>query len=236
MGKPLDVPWDRIREACEKGTPLAEVSRLFGIKNAAIRMRSCRESWNTPARLARKLNKATGMQGDRVARNLSIIDQLQDADVDKKIQGNKELSLIDQLNESGLVKKQQPTSTDLESLSKNYREKAADKFYKLFTQTVIAPPRNWKDMKILDDLTRRALGLEDGEGKSNTIVQLQVVNDRLRASVDADIVEGELVAESVPKVSHADDDQREMTGCIPAEPSILTPTPLPSDKDAGCQD
>lgn len=200
-GKPLNVPWDKIREAVENGTQQVEVAKLFGIGLAAIRKRSQRESWRTPTRLAIQLDTATKSQGDRVAGNQSVLDQLKEREASKK-----------------LAETDTFYAKDVESLMKSYREKSAEKFYKIFSDAVIAPPRNWKDMKILDDLTRRALGLEDGEAKSNTIVQLQVVNDRLRSTMQNDILEGEIVSESVAEVSNDDDLQRELTGCQPAPP------------------
>jgi hypothetical protein len=198
MGKALNVPWKEIREACEKGTSQQEVAKLFNISPHTIRMRSSREHWNTPQRLANKIQKVTRAHENRVAENSS---------------------LSEQLNEGVLVPGPGASSTtDLETLSKSYRERAADKFFKIFSQSVIAPPRNWKDMKILDDLTRRALGLDTEESKASTIVQLQVVNDRLRASQD-DIVEGLMVEECVTEASPTPVLQRGAPGTQPGSDS-----------------
>lgn len=194
MPKALDVPWDKIRESCEKGTPLKEVAKLFNISDAAVRMRSARENWRTPKRLSSQLNRAAGLQNDKVARNQSLAAQLDES------KSGKNLTI---------------TSTDLEALTKEYRHKAADKLFKILTQTIIAPPRTWKDFDIADKMMRRTLGMDDGEGKTNTIVQLQVVNDRLRTSLPEDIVEGEIVGESVTEVSPETESQCEPTGCQP---------------------
>jgi hypothetical protein len=200
MPKALEVPWDKIRESCEKGTPLKEVAKLFGISDAAVRMRSNRENWNTPKRVQNKLNKAAGLHNGRVARNQSLVDQLAESE------SGKNLTI---------------TTTDLEAITKEYRHKAADKLFKILTQTIIAPPRTWKDFDIADKMMRRTLGMDDGEAKSNTIVQLQVVNERLRSNLPEDIVEGELVGESVTEVSPSDGDKGDPTGCQP-EPASDT--------------
>jgi hypothetical protein len=191
MPKALDVPWDKIRESCEKGTPLREVAKLFAISDAAVRMRSNREGWNTPKRVSNRLNKAAGLHNDRVARNQSVAEQLEEGKAPQNLT---------------------TTATDLEGIAKEYRNKAADKLFRILTQTVIAPPRTWKDFDIADKMMRRTLGMDDGEGKSNTIVQLQVVNDRLRGTLSDDIVEGDFVDESVTEASPSNPSQSELTG------------------------
>jgi hypothetical protein len=190
MPKALDVPWDKIRESCEKGTSLTQVAKLFGIKVDAVRRRSQRENWNTPRRVSGQLDKFAGLHNAKVARNQSVIDQL---------------------NESKDPQNHLVTATDLETISKEYRNKAADKLFKILSQTIIAPPRTWKDFDIADKMMRRTLGLDDGEGKSNTIVQLQVVNDRLKATLQDDIIEGEIV----PNASPNEGSLCETTGCKP---------------------
>lgn len=202
MPKALNVPWEKIREACEKGVTQVEIAKLYGIKPDAIRIRSQREKWNTPKRLGIKLDKVTGQHNNRVARNQS---------------------LIAQMNESEPVENPAASSSDLEALSKEYRNKAADKLYKILTQTIIAPPRTWKDFDIADKMMRRTLGMDDGEGKSSTVVQLQVVNERLRTSLPDEIVEGEFMGESVPDVSPSEPLLCETTGCIPDSESEQAP-------------
>jgi hypothetical protein len=191
MPKALDVPWDKIRESCEKGATLKDAAALFNIGEAAIRMRSHRESWNTPQRKLNRLNKKAREQNIRVAQGASLADQLE---------------------EGGTLKNLGTTATDLEGIAKEYRNKAADKLFRILTQTVIAPPRTWKDFDIADKMMRRTLGMDDGEGKSNTIVQLQVVNDRLRGTLSDDIVEGDFVDESVTEASPSNPSQSELTG------------------------
>jgi hypothetical protein len=198
----LNVPWDKIREAVEKGTPQTEIAALYGIKKDTIRARSQREGWSTPRRLGQALSKVSERHNDKVA-GLH----------DNRVARN--LSLIDQLNESEAGQKSPATATDLEAISKEYRHKAADKLYKILTQTIIAPPRTWKDFDIADKMMRRTLGLDDGEAKSNTIVQLQVVNDRLRSTLQDDIIEGESVTEVSPIPTLQSPD----TGCQPVTTS-----------------
>jgi hypothetical protein len=213
----LNVPWDKIKESVEAGMPITKVANLFSIKADTIKQRSLREKWSTPRRRAAALKEEMVKQDSRVAGRQTLKEELMIAEAGQKSPAT-----------SGVV--------DFEQFAKDYRSKGVLKMARLLDTATLAPPRNYKDLDIADKIMRRLLGLDDGESKANTIVQLQVVNDRLKATLDADIVEGELVAESVPKVSQADDDQREMTGCIPVGPSILTSAPLPSDKDAGCQD
>lgn len=186
MGKPLDVPWDKIRETCEKGTRLSEVAKLFGISDAAIRMRSNRERWNTPNRVNQRLNQAAEVQNARVAKNLAMESQLKSARLAENLS----------ITATGAV--------DFDKAVKDYRSKGVVKLAKLLDQTIIAPPRSWKDYDIADKMMRRLLGIDEGENKSNTIVQLQVVNERLRENAPhEDIIEGELVEESVPNLSPA---------------------------------
>jgi predicted transcriptional regulator len=201
MPKALDVPWDKIRESCEKGTSQREVAKLFGISEAAVRMRSNRENWNTPKRVQNRLNKVAGLHNSRVAQNQS---------------------LIDQLNEAKAPQNSVATSTDLDEIAKQYRHKSADKLFKILSQTVIAPPRTWKDFDIADKMMRRVLGLDDGEAKHNTIVQLQVVNDRLRANVQDDIIEGECVTDASP----SEDVQELESGSQPVNDSEPAPDTL----------
>jgi hypothetical protein len=181
---------------------LREVAKLFGISDAAVRMRSNRESWNTPKRVQNKLNKAAGLHNDRVARNQSLTDQLEESEAGRNLA---------------------TTSTDLDAITKEYRYKSADKLFKILAQTIIAPPRTWKDFDIADKMMRRTLGMDDGEGKSSTVVQLQVVNERLRTSLPDEIVEGEFMGESVPDVSPSEPLLCETTGCIPDSESEQAP-------------
>ena len=193
MPKALDVPWDKIREVAEKGTPLVDVAKLFNINKYAVRMRSARENWNTPKRVQKKLNKAIEMQGDRVARQAVLSDQLNGGEDGK----NSTLSST--------------TPLDFDQATKDYRTKGVLKMAKLLDSTIIAPPRTWKDYDIADKMMRRLLGIDDNEGKSNTIVQLQVVNDRLKSTLSEDIIEGEMVVESVTEVSPIEDVQSKNT-------------------------
>lgn len=194
MPKALDVPWDKIRETCEKGTPLAEVSRLFNISNAAIRMRSLRESWNTPKRVEQKLKQVAELQSNKAKENASLASQLYDAEAGQKSPATS----------TGVV--------DFDQATKDYRSKGVLKMAKLLDSTIIAPPKTWKDYDIADKMMRRLLGIDDNEGKSNTIVSLQLVNDRLLATSPDSIIEGEFVEESVPEVSLMDSGQSELSG------------------------
>jgi hypothetical protein len=101
---------------------------------------------------------------------------------------------------------------DFDTATKDYRTKGVMKMAKLLDSTVIAPPRTWKDFDIADKMMRRLLGIDDNEGKSNTIVSLQLVNDRLAAGRQDDIVEGDFIAESVTEASDEAGEQRELTG------------------------
>jgi hypothetical protein len=203
MPKALDVPWDEIQKVVEKGTSLADVARMFGINQATIRMRSMRYKWNTPKRVRNKLDKVAEMQGYRVTENNALAEQIEGA-----ARSANSLS----------------TSTgalDFDKATKDYRSKGVLKMARLLDQTIIAPPRNWKDYDIADKMMRRLLGIDETEGKSNTIVQLQVVNERLKTSLQDEIIEGEFVeneAESVTKASPSDAPQSEPTGCQPDEP------------------
>lgn len=212
MPKALNVPWDEIQKVVEKGTSLADVAKMFNISYHAVRMRSCRQKWNTPKRIRQKLDKAIGSQGNRAAENESLAKQLEEA----------ALSPIPLLTATGAM--------DFDKATKHYRTKGVLKMARLLDQTIIAPPRNWKDYDIADKMMRRLLGIDDAEGKSNTIVQLQVVNERLKTSLQEEIVEGEFVTEnaenrgeSVTEASHSDDLLCEHTGCQPAEQETTLP-------------
>jgi hypothetical protein len=207
MPKALDVPWDKIRETCEKGTPLAEVSRLFGISNAAIRMRSLRESWNTPKRVEQKLKQVAELQSNKAKENASLATQLYDAEAGQKSPATS----------TGVV--------DFDQATKDYRSKGVLKMAKLLDSTIIAPPKTWKDYDIADKVMRRLLGIDDNEGKSNTIVSLQLVNDRLLASAPDSIIEGEFVEESVREASDYEPHQSRLTGCESATTESDCDTP-----------
>lgn len=194
----LKVPWDRIREAIEKGTPQAEVAKLFNISKHTIRKRSLREDWDTPKRLANKLDKVLKGQGYKV----TGLEQLEDDDEPAK------KPLATKREEGTEIVAPAKLDADIADLARQYKNHISDKLFKLVTHTTIAPPRTWKDFDIADKMIRRTLGLDDGEGKANTIVQLQVVNERLRQQAGGpadDIIEGEIIslseAESVPEVS-----------------------------------
>jgi hypothetical protein len=202
MPKPLDVPWDKIKEVAEKGTPLVDVAKLFNISKDSVRMRSQRENWNTPKRVQQKLNKAIGMQGRRAAENASLTDQLY---------GGAALQ-----NSSDTATK----CLDFDTATKDYRTKGVLKMAKLLDSTVIAPPRTWKDYDIADKMMRRLLGIDDNEGKSNTIVSLQLVNERLRSNGPDEIIEGEIIEESVHDVSTETTLQSELAGSQPETQEI----------------
>lgn len=202
MPKALDVPWDEIRRTCERGTSLADVSRLFNISQATLRMRSLRENWNTPKRVEQKLKEAAEMQGRRVTDNQALAEQLKD-------------------NEGGKISASTSTkAVDFDQATKDYRYKGVLKMAKILDSTVIAPPRTWKDYDIADKIMRRLLGIDDNEGKSNTIVSLQLVNDRLRATGPDEIIEGEIIEESVHEVSTETTSQSELVGSQPATSDI----------------
>jgi len=211
MPKALDVPWDKIREVAEKGTSLVDVAKLFNISKDSVRMRSLRENWNTPQRVKKKLNKVVEEQNNRVAGQHGI-----------------NASLIEQLNEREGGQKSPATSTsvaDFDQATKDYRSKGVLKMARLLDQTVIAPPRTWKDYDIADKIMRRLLGIDDEAGKANTIVSLQVVNDRLRDSLDCEIIEGDFIPESVQQVSNTEAGQSKLTGLESASLEKGDPTP-----------
>jgi len=194
MPPPLNVPWDKIQTAVENGTPLVEVARLFGINVAAVRQRSVRGKWLTPTRQANLLKAATSQQCASVAVNESLSEQI------------KESKALENLA------KTTTRTSDLEELSKEYRVKAAHKLFRLIESTIITPPKNWKDFDIADKMMRRTLGLDDGTAKNNTIVSLQLVNDRLAVSAQNDILEGEFVEDSCRESGR----QSKGVGCIPS--------------------
>jgi hypothetical protein len=202
MPKALNVPWDKIRESVENGLPLAEVSRTFEIAGCTIRQRSFRENWKTPKRMGDKLKRAERAHRDKVA-------GLRGPSAD----------LI--ANEPAKNSQVTSTAVDLDALAKDYRKGAADRLFKVLSGTIIAPPRTWKDYDIADRMMRRTLGMDDNEGKSNTIVQLQVVNDRLRTSLQDDIIEGDFV----PEPSHSEHEQSKFAGLEPESPKAQTSTP-----------
>lgn len=203
MPKALDVPWDEIRKVVEKGTSLVDVSKMFNISYHAIRMRSARGKWNTPNRIKAKLEQAARSQGDRasvVADNERLADSIEAA----TRAGNSAMT------STGVL--------DFDKATKDYRTKGVLKMARLLDQTLIAPPRNWKDYDIADKMMRRLLGIDESEGKSNTVVQLQVVNERLKTSLQEEIIEGEFVentGESVTEASPSPELQSETTGCKP---------------------
>jgi hypothetical protein len=193
MPKALDVPWDKIKEVVEKGTSLKDAAGLFGISPDAVRTRSNREQWNTPKRLTNKIAKVAKLHGNRVAENQSIEEQLIDA-------------------KTGKLSPASAALVDFDTATKDYRSKGVLKMARLLDQTIIAPPRTWKDYDIADKMMRRLLGIDDNDGKSNTIVSLQLVNDRLRAESSLDILEGDFVEESVREVSDNQPLQSKLTG------------------------
>ena len=196
MPSPLQVPWDKIREAVEKGTTQADVSKLFNISLATIRMRSQRENWNTPKRLSNRLNKVAGKQGDRVIANAIRAGELYEAESGQKAGGSSR-------------------PVDFDQATKDYRTKGVLKLARLLDGSVIAPPRTWKDYDVADKIMRRLLGIDETDGKTNTVVQLQVVNDRLRSTFREDILEGEIVEESVQNVSSETGEQSKVAGFKP---------------------
>jgi hypothetical protein len=198
MPKALNVPWDEIRKAVEKGTSLSDVARLFDIKLWTIQQRSHRHNWQTPKRVKDKLEKALGMQGHRAAENASLAEQIKTAEAAEK---------------PGRTSTTGPL--DFDRATKDYRTKGVAKMAKLLDQTIISPPRNWKDFDIADKMMRRLLGIDDADGRNNTIVQLQVVNERLKTSMQDEIIEGEFIeneAESVTEASPLPESLCETTG------------------------
>jgi hypothetical protein len=201
----LNVPWDKIQEAVESGMSMPAVADLFGIKKDTIRARSLRQQWATPKRKSQVLkkkiqeseeqgNRDTGSQKQLAIANAIMEDQLLSA-------------------RGGQISTATATPVDFDTATKDYRTKGVLKMAKLLDATVIAPPRTWKDYDIADKMMRRLLGIDDNEGKSNTIVQLQVVNDRLKSSLHDEILEGEIMAESVSDVSDEESEQSKLTGC-----------------------
>ena len=184
MPAALNVPWDKIQKAVEKGTSMADVARLFSIKECTIRQRSQRHKWQTPKRVKDKLDKAVEMQGNRAAENASVAEQIEKARSQKNLGETSTKPL------------------DFDKATKDYRIKGIQKMATLLDQTIIAPPRSWKDFDVADKMMRRLLGIDESDNKSNTIVQLQVVNERLKTSLQDEIIEGDFVVDEVKSVTN----------------------------------
>jgi hypothetical protein len=197
----LNVPWDKIKESVEAGMPMRKVASLFDIKLATIKARSLRGKWDTPKRRSDALKQAIEEQGNRVTESQGRM-----AAVNK--------SLTEQIMAADAAQK--PTSAasvvDIDQATKDYRNKGIQKMAMLLDQSIVAPPRNWKDMDIADKMMRRLLGIDDNEGKVNTIVSLQLVNERLMAQGQDVVIEGEFIAESVLEVSDPEPSQSNLTG------------------------
>ena len=199
--KSLNVPWDKIKESVEAGMPMGKVASLFNINLSTIKARSMRGKWDTPVRrsvalkkeLEDKNNRVTGQQGRMAAINESLATQLN---------GSTPAEIP-----RGATK-----PVDIDEATKNYRNKGIQKMAMLLDQAIIAPPRNWKDMDIADKMMRRLLGIDDNEGKVNTIVSLQLVNERLMSQGQDVVIEGEFIAESVREVSDQESPQSNLTG------------------------
>jgi len=204
MPKALEVPWDEIRKVAEKGTTLVDVAKLFNISKDSVRMRSQRENWNTPKRVQNALNKAIELQSNRTKENQSLAQQLSDAERDQ--------------NHPATASK----GVDFDQATKDYRNKGVQKMARLLDQTIIAPPRSWKDFDIADKMMRRLLGIDDNEGKSSTIVSLQLVNERLMAQGQDAVIEGEFIADSVGEVSDPMPYQVQGVGSVsaPGDPDL----------------
>jgi hypothetical protein len=197
----LNVPWDKIKESVEAGMPMGKVADLFSIKKDTIRARSLREQWVTPKRrsaalkkqMEEKGNRVTGQQGRMAAVNESLTKQIIQA-------------------EAGQLSTATASVSDFDQATKDYRGRGVAKLAMLLDQTIIAPPRNWKDFDIADKMMRRLLGIDDNEGKVNTIVSLQLVNERLMSQGQDAVIEGEFIAESVQEVSDPQPSQSNLTG------------------------
>jgi hypothetical protein len=50
-------------------------------------------------------------------------------------------------------------------------------------------------MDLADRIMRRTLGLDDDSARPNTIVSLQLVNDRLQTSIQNEVLEGDFITE-----------------------------------------
>ena len=182
-GVDLNVPWDKIKKAVEEGGAFVNIARLYGISSAAIRMHAMRNKWMTPAK-GKKLGTAVAeVQITKVAESQCLTDQL-------------EASKMHRLARRTGVSLSIPT-LDVAKAIKTYRHKGVEKLSKILDATIIAPPRNWRDFEIADKMMRRLLGLDEPDHKFGSVVQLQVVNERL-GRVREDIVEGTIVEESVP--------------------------------------
>jgi len=201
----LDVPWEKIRKSVEDGMPLVKVAELFNIKPATLKQKSYTENWSTPQRKSKKIkeaiedhgNRVAGVQGCRVAVNNTLEDQL-----------SRGLPLKNLESKSSEV--------DFDQATKDYRSKGVLKMAMLLDAAILAPPKNYKDLDIADKIMRRLLGIDDNEGKSSTIVSLQLVNERLQGSLQSEIIEGDFIAESGAEAVQDSTLQSESTGTASA--------------------
>jgi hypothetical protein len=208
----LDVPWDKIKKSVEEGVPIVKVAELFSIRPGTIKQKSYLEKWSTPKRKSSSLkreiedrgNRVAGLQGGLVLENKMLEEQLKGGE----LTGNS---------------KSKSQEIDFEQATKEYRTKGVLKMARLLDGAILAPPKTYKDLDIADKMMRRLLGIDDNEGKSNTIVSLQLVNDRLRADSPLDIIEGDFIEESVPEASFSDPLQSKLTGAESAPPSGEVP-------------
>ena len=220
MAASLDIPWDRIRKAAEEGAKLTKLAELFKIKATTIRVRACRQKWDTPQRFKNAVKAEIERRedgGERVETSGGWSEGKKGGSpTQKPAAGGQEIkvpmtkggmvagnqSLTDQLEVSNALRKSRktllpPDTLDYEEAARTYRSRGVHKLGKILDDTVISPPRNWRDFDIADKMMRRLLGLDEGENKLQTVVQLQVVNERLTQSRE-DIVEGEIVTPESP--------------------------------------
>ena len=226
--------WRKIREEVEAGTiTQLDAARKYGVKPATINKRSCRERWNTPDRLRGLLEAQVRLN------QVDVLKREKEQEMGLVLQGHRVAGLqtggciSDKMSHCDTMTQSKPDT--FETIAEGYRTAVAKKFYKLMLESQVQAPRNWRDIEILDRIMRRTLGLDNGT-KNNTVVSLQVVNNRLAgtASGQGVILEGDFVTESVTVASNGEAQQCMLTDSNSATDEKQTTAPTDYSEDAVC--
>lgn len=137
--------WDSIRAGAEAGETFVSLAKRFKVKAETIRGRSTRERWATPANARQELRELRAFELEA---------------------GKKEPVTLDFVAESVPTIVKTESSTPIMGNYSDFIAKSMD--VRMRRALMKMPdPKTWRDIKTLDDMIRRAYGLDKVTGKTS---------------------------------------------------------------------
>jgi hypothetical protein len=178
------IDWEEVKIAvCERGLTYKEAAIIYNCTSSAISSRAMNYEWPTKHRRKQMARLENGIKGD--THKVVRIGGKSDDDSSVRLRSN-EISRKESADES-------------EEASSLVISKALDAL-DLFT---VRPPKDWKEFKLVDDMLRRALGLDKQTSGDQTLIAINLLtnsedscqsNDKPIKAADGQVIDTQAIA------------------------------------------